>query len=101
LAQCHGLVHGRGEVGRAVVVGLDEQDAGVGRDGGDHVEVEGDLPVPARVDGRVVGAAGLVDLAEASAGAGARRQAVLLAVDGQVGLGGGVVVGVDDGDGLP
>src|SRR6185312_1738164 len=79
----------------------DQQDVGLRSDGGDHVEVQGYLPVPAAVRWRVLSAAALVDLAEAAAGAGAGRQAVLPAIGGQVGLGGRVVEGIDDGDGLP
>ena len=97
----------RGRVDRLVEVGvgravrLDQQDVAVRAGRRDHVEVEADLQSPAVVDGRQ-GRRGavLVDLLEAAVGGGARRQPVVLAVDGEVLLGVRVVVGVDDGDRL-
>src|SRR5207302_8685888 len=95
-----GLVDRGGQVRVAVVVRVDQEDLAVAADGRDHVEVERDLLRPTGVAGWVGGAATLVDFAEAAVGGRARRQPVLGAVNGQVGLGVGVVVGVDDGDGL-
>ncbi len=99
-AQLHGLVDTGREPVQAVVVRLHEQDVRTGGDGGDHVEVEGDLTGPHVVRRGIVRAAALVDLLEAAVVRGARRQTVLGAVDRQVRLGVGVVVRVDDGDGL-
>ncbi len=97
-AQGHGGVLGRAQVVGGRAVGLDEQEVRVGCDRGDHVEVEGDLARPAVVCGRVGGGAVFVHLAEAAVVRGAGGQPVLPAVDGEIGLGAGVVVGVDDGD---
>src|SRR4030095_9157742 len=69
---------------------LDQQDVTAGADRRGHVQVEGDLQRPAGVLARVPGAAVLVHLAEAAVGGGARRQAVLAAVDREGRLGGGV-----------
>ncbi|WP_328550525.1 hypothetical protein [Streptomyces sp. NBC_00366] len=82
-------------------IGLDQEDATERAGGADHVEVEAYLAGPARVGLWVVGAAALVGLAEAAVGGGAGRQAELGAVDGQVGLGVRVVVGVDDSNRSP
>src|SRR4051812_16368978 len=100
-AQGDGLVDRLAQVGHARRTRLDQQDLGVRGDGGDHVEVEGDLTGPAAVGGGQGGrGAGLGDLLEAAVGGRAGRQAVVAAVGGQVRGGVGVVVGVDDGDGL-
>ena len=97
-AQRHGGVHRGAEVGGARLAGFDEQDVAVGADGGDHVDVEGDLAGPAAVrSGQGAGLAVFVDLLEAAVGGGAGRQAVGGAVGGEVGFGVGVVVGVHNG----
>ena len=78
---------------------LDEEDVAVGAGGRDHLEVEGGLLRPARVGRRIVGATAPVDLAEAAVRGGARGQTHRGAVHGEVGLGVGVVHGVDHRDG--
>jgi hypothetical protein len=95
------LVDRGGKVLGCGVVGLYEQDAGTRGGRRHHVQVERYLPRPVHVGFRVVGPAPLVHLAEAAVGRGAGRKAVLGPVDAEVDLGGGVVEGVDDGDGLP
>src|SRR5262249_26844658 len=66
----------------------------------DHVEVERDLLRPTAVGARIIRAALLVDLAEATVGSGARRQSKLRAVNREIAFGIGIVKGVHDGDRL-
>ncbi len=95
-----GVVDRGAQVGERGGTRLDQQDLAVRAGGRDHVEVQADLGGPAGVGlGQAGGAAGLAHLAEAAVGGGAGREAELRAVDAEVGLGGRVVVGVDDGDG--
>src|SRR5262249_20196443 len=103
----HDAGGGGGEVlgGGQVVDGrggrLDEQEVAAGAGGRDHVQIEGDLDGPVAADRRQrARGAGLALLGEAAVRGGAGGQAEGGAVDGQVGLGGRVVVRVDDRDGL-
>src|SRR5262249_40854526 len=91
------VVHGGPEGGERRRRGFGEQGLAVRAGGRDHVQVQADLGGPARVGGRVAGAAGLVHLLQAAVGRGAGRQAELRAVHAEIGFGGRVVVGVDDG----
>lgn len=81
-------------------VGLDEQDVAGRAGGGDGVEVERGLHGPVGVLGREVVPAVLVELGEAAVRRRAPGKAVGAAEDGQIGLGGRVAAGVDDGDRL-
>src|SRR5207247_6060375 len=65
-----------------------------------NLDVEGDLEGPALVGARELAGSLLVDHAEAAGAAGTARQAVRLAVDGEIALDGRVVVRVDDRDRL-
>src|SRR5712692_10198547 len=85
------VINGGGQVREVVGVGFDQQDVAVGTDGAHHVQVERDLLGPIRTGPGRLGAAGLVHLFEAAAGAGAGRQAEEVAVVGQVVLGLGIV----------
>ena len=94
-------VDGGGEIGKRVRGCFHEQDLAVGADGARHVEVERDLLGPSCVSPRICRAPVLVHLAEAAVGRGARRQPELVSVHGEVALGVAIIVGIDDGDGLP
>ena len=84
-AQPGGGALGGGQVRRAGAVALHDQDAAARAGRRDHRHVQGGLQVPsgAHPGRRGLGPAVLVDLAEAAAGHGARRQPELLAVGGQ------------------
>src|SRR5262249_30684335 len=89
-------VHRGAEVVHARRVRLDEEELAVRARGRRHVEVERDLAGPAVVSRRQrARVAVLVHLLEAAVRGGARRQAVLRAVDREVGLGLRVVERVD------
>ena len=95
-----GVVLGGQEVAQAAAGRLHQQDAGAGGDGVGPLHVEADLERPPAVGPGVGGAAGLVDLREATVRRRAGRETVLGAEGAEIGLGARVVVGVDDGDGL-
>ena len=90
------LVHREAQVREAVAVGLDEHELALRAERADHLEVERHLLRPSAVVPRVGRTAPLVDLPEAPVRGRARRQPERRAVDAQVGLGGGVIEGVDD-----
>ncbi len=93
-------VLGGDQVGGRLRRRLHQQQVAISAGPRDHVQVDGDLRRPLLVVGRIVGAAALVHLAEAAVGGGASGKAELRPVDVQVGLGAGIVVGVDDRDGV-
>ena len=82
--------------------GFDEDDAGLGRQGVRRLDVEGFLGFPVgrsgsgRVNARKGGAAVFIDFAEAGRVGDLKESVETLQVAGDV----GVVVGIDDGDGL-
>ena len=102
-AHGHGRVDRRSHVRHVIVVSLDEQYVAVGTDGGDHVEIQGDLAIPAQTNcrDRVGRAAVLVHLAKTTVGGGTRRQAELASVGRQIGLCRRQVIRVDYGDRQP
>ena len=92
-------VLGRAEIVDRIRIGLHEQDVAVRTDRRNHFDIEGDLAAPASVRHGVARPAVLVDLLETAVGRGARVQAKLAAIGGQVGFGRGQVIGIDDCDG--
>ena len=94
-------VDGRAEIAEFFAFGLDQEDPATGADRMRHLHVDRDLAVPFALFARQRrGVAGLVHLAKAAVGRGARRQAELLVIDRQVGFGGRVVERVDERDRL-
>ena len=100
-AEFHGGVHALREVAEFFGVGLDQEDVAALADRVRHLHVDRDLAGPVAFRFRKRRSRPfLVDLLEAAVFIRARRQAELFAVDREIGFGGRVVEGVDDGDGL-
>src|SRR5437763_9384155 len=96
----HRLVDGGEHVAAVAAAGFHEQDPAARAGRGHHVHVKGDLAGPPGVSGgQGAGLTVLVDLPEAPVGGGTRGQPELRPVHREIGLGGRVVVRVDDGDG--
>ena len=90
-----GILHGREQIGQAIVVGFDQFDLGIGGHGVGPFDVERNLGRPTGVFRRRPSAHQLLDLGEAG-----RRQAELGIEGGQIAGDVWIVVGVDDGDRL-
>src|SRR4051812_20044989 len=99
-AQRSSSIDRRSQIREAVIVSLDKQDLAVRADRASHIDIKRDLLAPPNIARRVAGAAALIDFAEAAVGGCAWRQAKLRTVHSEVGLGVGVVEGIDDRDGL-
>ena len=71
----------------------------VGTHGADHIEIKGRLLRPSGVVSRIVALLpALIDLSEATICGTARRQTKLRSIDGKIGLGVPVTIGINDRD---
>src|SRR5215472_5530859 len=97
-AEASGRVHRSGQTAVARRTGLHEQNMAVRTHGADHIQIQRLFLVPSSVSVRIISAAALVDLAEATICSCTGRKSELRTIDRQVLLRTWVSICIDDRD---